>query len=70
MSKADKLFMNIGYMIDEDENRTIYSNRDEDIIFDNEIRCVITGNKLAAFINMYMLNAINEKVKELGWLDE
>ena len=52
-------------MTDENKYRTIYSNRDEDIIFDNEIKTILIENNTE--ITLAKLKAINKKVGELGW---
>lgn len=63
---ADKMFRRLGYMIDEDENRAIFDNREINIIFDKETRTMNTDEPIT--FNMQELKAINEKVKELGWI--
>lgn len=63
MSKADEMFKELGYMIDEDETRYILDNRDINIIFDKETRTINTDNSIT--FNIQELQAINEKVKEL-----
>ena len=65
MSKADEMFEELGYMTDENKYRTIYSNRDEDIVFDNEIKTILIENNTE--ITLAKLKAINKKVGELGW---
>ena len=62
---ADEMFEELGYMTDENKYRTIYSNRDEDIIFDNEIKTILIENNTE--ITLAKLKAINKKVGELGW---
>lgn len=68
MSEADKLFEELGYMIDENENRTIYDNRNINIIFDKETKTINTDEAIT--FNMQELKAINLKCKELGWIKE
>ena len=78
MSKADELFKELGYKIK-------YSINNNELIIigyykeDNEIsieQCSILFLKKAKMIifnkiiDMQELKAINEKCKELGWLDE
>ena len=65
---ADKFFKNLGYMIDDDENRTIYDDRNINIIFDKKTRSIMCDGSI--LIHIELLKAINKKVKELGWLDE
>lgn len=62
---ADEMFEELGYMTDENKYRTIYSNRDEDIIFNNEIKTILIENNTG--ITLAKLKAINKKVGELGW---
>ena len=66
MSEADKLFEELGYMIDENENRTIYDNRNINIIFDKETKTINTDEAIT--FNMQELKAINKKCEELGWI--
>lgn len=68
MSKADKMFEELGYCIDENEERIIYDNCDNNIIFEFKYKTISFDNCIC--INIRLLQAINEKVKELGWLDE
>ena len=65
---TDEMFKNLGYMIDEDENRVIFDNREINIIFDKETRTINTDESIT--FNMQELKAINKKCKELGWIDE
>lgn len=61
---ADEMFEELGYMTDENKYKTIYTNRDEDIIFDNEIKTILIENNTG--ITLAKLQAINKKVGELG----
>lgn len=61
---ADEMFEELGYMTDENKYKTIYINRDEDIIFDNEIKTILIENNTG--ITLAKLQAINKKVGELG----
>ena len=61
---ADEMFEELGYMADENKYKTIYTNRDEDIIFDNEIKTILIENNTG--ITLAKLQAINKKVGELG----
>jgi len=80
MSKADDMFEKLGYKIENmtDKDGHIwgisYKNDGEyyDIDFDlyDKTICVGSqGNFEAVYFTMQDLEAINEKVKELGWLD-
>ena len=73
MSKADKLFEELGYTdIDRLKNGIEYFDEENESIglFDFE-SCGkrITHSRFEG-ISMEELKAINEKCKELGWLDE
>lgn len=68
MSEAYKMFKKLGYMIDEDEQRVIFDDREINIIFDKKTKTVNTD--YAITFNILELQAINKKCKELGWLDE
>lgn len=68
MSEADKLFEQLGYMIDDDENRVIYDDRDINIILDKETKTLNTDNPIT--LNLQEVKEINLKCKELRWLDE
>ena len=67
MSKADKMFEDLGFYIDENEERIIYDNCDNDILF--ELKYKTINFDCSICISITLLQAINEKVKELGWLD-
>lgn len=76
MSKADKMFEDLGYTIKEKVrftlNRLVYKNLEDDtmISFCEEYGVVLkTQNIYPKAINMYELQAINEKCKELGWIE-
>ena len=66
MSKADKMFEELGFCIDENETRIIYDNCDNNIIFDLTYRTINFDCSIC--ISIALLQAINEKCKELGWL--
>lgn len=73
MSKADEMFQELGYEKEERYSNSIeYIGEDEDSItfingyeFDDD-KC-IRINKSNEYITTQELQAINEKVKELGW---
>lgn len=76
MSKADKMFEELGYRIDiGEEYGLIRYNKDENkfirfMIENKEIeanKIEPNGDLWILDINMELLKAINEKVKELGW---
>lgn len=74
MSKADEMFEKLGYeKIIESNVRIDYEIEghffDKEIVFGliDKIICVELGTGESANINMQELQAINEKVKELGW---
>ena len=68
MSKADKMFENLGYeKLQDNKNITEYIDKDinNKVVFYKNLKEVA---KLYNFgITMQELQAINEKVKELGW---
>ena len=76
MSKADDMFKELGYeLIDEfdkdyDDNYIRYTKNKMCILFklENHKVCKMGNNR--NYLNMQELHAINEKCKELGWLDE
>lgn len=68
MSEADKMLKKLGYMIDEDEQRVIFDDREINIIFDKKTKTVNTD--YAITFNILELQAIHKKCEELGWLDE
>ena len=65
MSKADEMFEKFGYMIFEDDYKVIFDDRNVNIIFDKETKTINTNDGIT--LNLEELQAINEKVKELGW---
>ena len=82
MNGVDKMFEVLGYKKDEAENDYIrykkigYNNEFKDIVFDLEhnllnISTENTSNyqTITTILNMQELQAINEKIKELGWLE-
>ena len=84
MSKADEMFKKLGYekqwSRDEDEielYKKEYFDKDFiEIVFDKTHRLlnirtenVTTYITITSILNMQELQAINEKVKELGWIE-
>ena len=80
MSKADKMFEELGYKKEEEQN-IIYTqkfpNGEKWICFEkNSIAKSFfgvfeqAGDRMPLIFDMQELQAINEKCKELGWLDE
>lgn len=67
MGKADEMFGKIGYKKDRFGCYIQYKDGDMEIIFDTDIYTIDVKNQ---YITMQVLQAINEKVKELGWLDD
>lgn len=74
MSKADEMFEKLGYEIEEKDNFKTYIKRHEyvtyRIVFCIEQKCIEFCNDTDIYFtrfNLQELQAINEKVKELGW---
>lgn len=78
MSKADEMFDELGYKIDINVKYGLirYNKQDEYfirfLIEDREIEVNSIKNNRAWIlsVDMKLLQAINEKCKELGWLDD
>ncbi len=71
MSKADEIFEKLKYYKDEGIYEIQYTTRDNQITFDKKNSTIIVySDDYDDKINMQELQAINEKCKELGWLDE
>lgn len=71
MSKADEMFEELGYKKLSGETTEVFrlTRANKNIAFSNLInRIRIYGQY--DFIDMQELKAINEKVKELGWIEE
>ena len=76
MSKADDMFEKLGsekvneFDKDFDKDFIRYEKNNNCILFklENHKVCKMGNNR--NYFNMQELQAINEKVKELGWLDE
>ncbi len=68
MSKADKMFEELGYEKFEGLRTIDFYNNDGLIQFDKNYKVIhINKNEETDFIAMQELEAINEKCKELGW---
>lgn len=68
MSKADEMFGKLSYTKDDTENEIIYQNNNHEICFYLSRKMFDCGCGIGReFITMQELQAINEKVKELGW---
>lgn len=74
MSKVDKMFKELGYEVIENSNTTLNYEKeglymDKEIIFELLDKSISTGYGTGecCHITMQELQAINEKVKELGW---
>lgn len=70
MSKADEMFEKLGYEIDKNKNEITYINLTSDEFI--ELTDYPNYGKMIKYskyegITMQELQAINEKVKELGW---
>lgn len=81
MSKADKMFKDLGYKkVHDNKFQIVYRKNvsflDEDfdfrIVFAKIPKFVFSENERGGTvgIEVRVLQAINEKAKELGWLDE
>ena len=72
MSKADEMLKELGYeKITNDNSWLVYENNKEhsQLIFSYGEFCMTNSNNEALFINSKELKAINEKCKELKWID-
>lgn len=81
MSKADKMFEELGYIKSFEDNYEMFSKT----LFNGEIKTIVFNiNKglidirtddlyniqvVTSILNIQELKAINEKCKELGWLE-
>lgn len=75
MSKADDMFKELGYKIGHTQwgGLRFYKDEDNEFVFDYARKSFFKCGKWDAScdnITMQELKAINEKCKELGWLDE
>ena len=72
MSKADKMYEELEYEKEEKYREIEYKNVDDKIItFDLEKKNVTCNNFYSGYesINMQELQAINQKCKELEWIE-
>lgn len=70
MSKANEMFEKLGYTMDNIGNKIIYKKNNHEICFYLSRKTFDCGCGIGReFITMQELQAINEKVKELGWYD-
>ena len=72
MSNADKIFKELGYTEDESYNLISYEKDEGEhlytIVFDTANKTFYKGSTCQDdAISMQELQAINEKIKELGW---
>lgn len=69
MSKADEMFEELGYKIDDENNYVTAFYKNDKLFgqFINFYHAFKTFNKIGS-ITMQELQAINEKCRELGWL--
>lgn len=72
MSKADEMFRELGYRKYSNSYSTFYQNKSKskEILFDVEDKDFVCQDMYdydGLYITMQELQAINEKVKELGW---
>lgn len=63
---AEEMFEKLGYKTDINDERIIYYNGDVNIIFDLETKTVEIDASISIVIRL--LEAINKKVEELGWI--
>ena len=69
MSKADKMFDELGYEIYDDDYITIYYIKNEIEIRFNKLHKSWEYRSTDDKINVNTVEPINEKMKELGWLE-
>lgn len=68
MSKADEMFEELEFHKNEGLYEIQYTTRDNQITFDKRNNTIVVySDDYDDKINMQELQAINEKVKELGW---
>lgn len=67
---ADEMFEELGYKEEVKYRERVYENNDKIITFNLEKKSIICNNFYDGYesINMQELQAINAKVKELGWI--
>ena len=62
------MFEELGYKKEDDEYWIVYRNKEKDIVFNKKYKYIEAYNERESeYIIMQELQAINEKVKELGW---
>lgn len=71
MSKADEMFEKLGYIKIKTDLETKYRNDIGEIRFWKSARTIIKQDEDGRYlaIKMQELQAINEKCKELGWIE-
>ena len=73
MSKADKMFEELGYEKISEERKTTYKNGAKTFdFFCGSIKRILvyeTDTEYAGLITPKELQAINEKCREMGWLE-
>lgn len=73
MSKADKMFEELGYDIKKENEEEIRyqdsGNEDIYIVFYKKYKVITGMPTYDYFLDMPILKAINKKCKELGWLE-
>ena len=70
MSEADKMFEELGYKQYTTDNEIIYQLNNHEICFLLNRKMFDCGCGIGReVINMQELQAINEKCKELGWIE-
>lgn len=70
MSKADKMFEKLGYgkkKVHLDIQLYERKNDYKEIVFDLRDRTISVADEVNTYFDIKELQAINEKVKELGW---
>ena len=68
---AKEMFLQIGYVEEEDEQAITYENDDYKITFTKKNHFVwkesLFDNEFSSLLVSYEIKAINKKLKELGW---
>lgn len=70
MSKADKMFKELGYIVEEGRINVFIGRGKKDEDFSNDFIIHKKSKSITIYkmlISIQELQAINEKVKELGW---
>lgn len=72
--KTDKMFKELGYEKQKDYFGLVYRNKNNyaEITFDlyDETICASINDGESVYLSMQELQAINQKCKELGWLNK